>query len=117
MRAILPAHPAHVDEPQVRLVDESRRLQRVTRALPFQTTPRNLVQLAVHERNELLEGGLVALSPGDQQCRNVVHRPPTGGDYSARPAFTLSRPVSRLSQRDRAHVWAIRLRFGTESGK
>ncbi len=73
MRAVLPAHPAHIDEPQVRLVDEGRRLQRVARAFPFETTPRNLVQLAVHERNELLEGGLVAPSPGEQQCRNVVH--------------------------------------------
>ena len=72
MRAALPVHPADVDQPEVRLVDERRRLKAV--ALPFAGHARvgDAVEFPLHERNEPTEGGIVPLAPGEEQRRDVV---------------------------------------------
>ena len=70
MRAIVPGHLRRVDEPDIRLVDERRRLEAVPRALARHAAPRDLVQLPVDERNQSLEGGLVAFAPLQQQVGN-----------------------------------------------
>ena len=54
-------------EPQIRLVDERGRLQRVIRPLAGHVAPGQLPQLVVHERHELIERGRLSLSPCQQQ--------------------------------------------------
>ena len=83
MTALSALHAAEVDEPQVRFVDQRRRLETMVGALLRHAPPRDLVQFAVHERHELLEGGLVTAAPRQQQARNLsrwcrhdMHRTP-----------------------------------------
>ena len=51
----------------IRLVDERRRLEAVSRALARHAATRDLVELLMDERNQPLEGSLVALSPFKEQ--------------------------------------------------
>ena len=71
VRAILPRDVLHVDQPQVRLVDQRRRLEAVARTLAGHAAAGDPVQLAVDERNQPLEGVLVALSPFQQQSGDL----------------------------------------------
>jgi hypothetical protein len=96
MDAVLPADVLGPDQPDVRLVDERGRLKAVAGALPGQAAPRNLVELTVHERNQSLEGCLVAISPIVQQCgdsrvvvRNASNSTPFPGFSRLRGAFPL----------------------------
>ena len=69
----------HVDQPQVRLVDERRRLQCVPDTLPTDIAPSQPPQFVVHERHQLVERGLVATPPGFEQrgrIRSVVRDDP-----------------------------------------
>ena len=50
---------------------QRRRLQAVPGALCGHAVPRDPVQLAVHERNELLERGGIAIRPGPEQRRDI----------------------------------------------
>ena len=54
MGAVLPPDSLHIDEAHVGLVDERRRLQGVTGALPSHATSRNPTQFVVHERDQLV---------------------------------------------------------------
>jgi hypothetical protein len=67
MRAVVPCHVFRVDQPQIRLVDEGGRLKAVTRALSRQTSLRDVVELAMDERNQSLEGVLVATPPFEEE--------------------------------------------------
>ena len=71
MRAVLPPNLPHLDESQVCLVDERRRLQRVTAPLTPNVTRGQPAQLLVDERQERLERAGVALIPGEEQRRRA----------------------------------------------
>ena len=65
----------HVHQPQVRLVDEGRGLERLAGLLLRQALGRQLAQLVVDERQQLLGGVWVALVDGGQDARNITHGP------------------------------------------
>lgn len=75
MCAVVPRDVLRVDQPEIRLVDERRRLETVSRTLSCHTAPRDPVELPMDERNQSLEGTLVALPPFEKQpgdLRGVV---------------------------------------------
>ena len=61
------------DEPQVGLVDQGGRLERLPRLLLGQLLGRQLAQLVVDQRQELLGGVRVALLDGGQDAGDVGH--------------------------------------------
>jgi hypothetical protein len=65
--AILPRHILDVYEPQIGLVHEGGRLKTVTRTLVRHLPLRNLVELAMHKRDQLLKGAFIAFRPLQQQ--------------------------------------------------
>jgi len=67
MRAVLPRDIFGIDEPEIRFVDQRRRLKAVPDALSGHAPSGDLVKLALYERNQSVEGGLVALTPSEQQ--------------------------------------------------
>ena len=52
-----------IDEPQICFVDQRCGLKAVPGTLPCHATPCDLVQVPLHERNQPVEGALVALAP------------------------------------------------------
>ena len=87
-----------VDEPEVRLVDERRRLEAVARALARHAAARDPVQLPVDERNQSLEGTLVALPPLEQQpgdVRGMVGNAPIVVPFLPRSRFRHSLTLYR----------------------
>ena len=69
MRAVLPVDVG-VGQPQIRFVDEQRRLQRVPGRLAAQLAAGKPAQFAVDERNQAVVGGLVAASPLVEQVHD-----------------------------------------------
>jgi len=67
MRAVVPRDVLRIDQPEIRLVDEDRGLQTVAGAFSSHTTPGDLMELAMDERNQSLEGILVALPPFEKE--------------------------------------------------
>ena len=67
MRAIVPRHISGIDQPQVGFIHKRSRLKAVARALTFHAPSRDLMKLSLYERNQLLEGRLVALAPFQEQ--------------------------------------------------
>ena len=65
---------SHVHQPQVRLVDQGGGLERLARLLLGQLLGRQLAQLVVDQRQQLLGGVRVALLDGGQDARNFTHR-------------------------------------------
>ena len=61
------------DQPQVGLVDQGRGLERLAGLLLGQLLGRQLAQLVVDQRQELLGGVRVALLDGRQDAGDVVH--------------------------------------------
>jgi hypothetical protein len=55
-----------VDEPQVGLVDERRRLQRVIVAFVAHVPPRNAAELVLDEHDQLIERSRLAASPSQE---------------------------------------------------
>jgi hypothetical protein len=80
LRAILPVDAALVDESQIHLVHERRRLQRVIATLAAQVRCRAPVQCVVDEGHQPIARLLVAGSPGPQQRRDIRCRPLQGDD-------------------------------------
>jgi hypothetical protein len=74
VRPIAPAHPIDTDEPQVRLVDERRRLQRVIGALISHVVMRETPQLAVYDGQEGVARCRVAIRPRREQLRHLLSR-------------------------------------------
>lgn len=68
MRPVLPRDIFGIDQPQVDLIDERRRLKAVPGTLSCHAPSRDLVELPLYERNQLVEGGRVPLTPFQEQC-------------------------------------------------
>ena len=103
MRAVVPCHVLGVDEAEVRLVDQGGCLEAVSRMLPGRVPPRDVVELSMYERNQLLEGMVIALAPSEQQA----------GDFSL-GGF---RNVQRFSACPTVQVPSTRFRFFGEKQK
>ena len=63
VRAVVPLNGLPVDQADICLVDERRRLKAMPHAFSGHATPRDSVKLLMDERDQSLEGTLVALSP------------------------------------------------------
>ena len=63
----------HVDQSQIRLVDQRRGLQRLPRPLLRQALGGQLAQLVIDQRQQLGSGVRVALLDGGQDARDVTH--------------------------------------------
>ena len=90
MRAIVPRHGFRINQPEIRLVDERCGLQAVIRTLMPDVPLRDSMQLCVYERNQSLQGILVALSPFKKQpgdFRGIVWNVVSLGPFSAFEAF------------------------------
>ena len=72
MRPVLPLHVLPVHQPQVRLVDERRRLQEVARTLAGHLPRRQPVQLVLDHGGQGLERRRIAATPGDQELCDVL---------------------------------------------
>ena len=71
MRSVLPLDSVHVNEPDVRFVDQRRGLERVVRSLAPHVALGQGVELLVDERNELVEGRFVTVAPRQEQVSGV----------------------------------------------
>jgi hypothetical protein len=69
---MLPVDVALVEEPQIDLVNECGRRQRVIDALVSQLARGNLTELLVHDRQQLVESGLRAATPLPQERRHIA---------------------------------------------
>ncbi len=67
------AHLAQHREAQIQLVDQRGRLQRVPVAFVPQESVRHPAQLPVHQREQLLHRGGVAVVPAVEQLCDVSH--------------------------------------------
>jgi hypothetical protein len=74
-------------------VNQSCRLKAVPGTLPADKAPGALMQLAVHEGDQLLEGGLIAAAPGSQPFRDVA----SPGVHGISPDAALSEKWPDLS--------------------
>jgi hypothetical protein len=70
--AILPVDVLDIQQAQVRLVHQCRGLKGVAGPFPTQTPPGHTLQLLMHQRREPGQRRLVALSPGEQECRDAA---------------------------------------------
>jgi hypothetical protein len=87
--AVLPGDRFSVDQADIGFVDQGRCLQAVPHALPGHAAPRDLVQLAMDQRNQPLARSLVALSPFEQQCGDI-------GGVSSNPGILAQAPAARV---------------------
>ena len=71
LRAVLPVNVFLIDEPQVRLIDQRGRLQSVIWKLLTKAIYRDTPQFLVDERQHLVEGGLIAVAPVDEELSNT----------------------------------------------
>ena len=69
MGAVLPLHLPDVNQPEVRLVHQSGGLQGVAHAFVAHVPAGQAAKLPVDQGHQLLERGLIALAPGQQQTR------------------------------------------------
>ena len=72
MRAVLPAHAPLIDEPQIRLVHERRRRQRMVGALPPQVAPRQSAHLRIDRLHQAVARRRLPVAPRDEQARHVL---------------------------------------------
>src|SRR5262249_41221453 len=63
-----------INQPEVRLVDQGRGLERLSRPLLGHLLGRQLAEFVVHQRQELRGGVRVALFDGGQDAGNFAHR-------------------------------------------
>ena len=88
--------PVRVDQPQVRLVDQGRGLERLAGLLLRQPLGGQLAELVVDQRQELLGGLGVAVLDGREDARDVVHcRGPRGTPLP--PSRRAPEPVARIA--------------------
>jgi len=71
MHSIVPLDRLPVDEADISLVDERRRLEAVPCAFSCHAAPGDPVELLMDERYQSLEGALVAPSPFEQQSGDL----------------------------------------------
>jgi hypothetical protein len=67
VRAILPAHTLDIHQTKIGLVDQRRGLEGLPGMLLAHVPVGDLVQFGVDQRRQLVEGRLVAITPGAQQ--------------------------------------------------
>ena len=67
MHPVLPTYAFGIHQPEVGLVDEHGGLEAVVRALSCQAALRDLVQFAMNDGNQSLEGALVASPPLEKE--------------------------------------------------
>jgi hypothetical protein len=72
VRPILPADAFEIHQAQIHLVDQCCGLQPVATALAGHIAAGDAAQLRVDERDQLLESGVVALTPGQKQLRDAL---------------------------------------------
>ncbi|MCG3159884.1 MAG: hypothetical protein JMDDDDMK_00909 [Acidobacteria bacterium] len=72
MRPVLPRDVLVINQLQVSLVDQRRCLQRVSFALVAHVMVRHSAQFVVNQRHQLVERSLVAVTPIEQQFRDVL---------------------------------------------
>jgi len=72
MPAILPVHPLQVDHPQIGLVHQGRRLQRVPGALAPHPAAGQTPQLLLNKRHQRRQCALVAVPPRVKKIGDVV---------------------------------------------
>jgi hypothetical protein len=65
--AILPSHLPGVDQAEIRFIEQRRRLKGVLGAFSAHVMASQAMQVAVNERCQCFECGLVAPTPGDEQ--------------------------------------------------
>src|SRR6185295_12424175 len=70
LRPVLPPDVL-IDQLEIGLVDEGRRLQQMPRTLTFEVPARGLMQLRVDDGNERFKRLPVAIAPRDQELRDV----------------------------------------------
>jgi hypothetical protein len=66
LRPVLPRRPLLIDQSQVGLVDEGRRLQRVIAPFTAEVGRGALVEILVKQRHELVSRASVSCAPGVQ---------------------------------------------------
>ena len=71
MSAVVKADFLRFDQLQVSLVDERRRLKALTGVLASHAPAGDALQMAVYERNQAIERGLVAMPPRPEQRGQV----------------------------------------------
>jgi hypothetical protein len=71
MPAIANGNRVALHEAEERFVDQRGGLQRVSGALVRHVVHGDTMQLAVHERNQPLESGVIAFAPLDQQTGDI----------------------------------------------
>ena len=90
MRAVVPLDRLAVDQANIRLVDERRRLEAMTHALSRHAASRDPVEFLMDERDQSLEGALVALSPFEEQPGDVrvgIRNPGILGPFARLTSF------------------------------
>lgn len=70
MRSILPTHVTPSHQTHERFVDQAAGLKQMARALAPEIPARKLAQLRLHERDELVECGMVPFSPSQKKLRD-----------------------------------------------
>src|ERR1700722_6643472 len=103
MGAVLPLHALIVDQANVSLIDQGRRLERVAWAFALQIAVSQAVEFVVNDGGQPFECALVSVAPGAQQrayvaCLRLARlcRPlhPYGLNYSAAPARPKFQPLA-----------------------
>jgi hypothetical protein len=72
VRAILPIGVTLVDESQVRFMDQSRRLQEVSRPLPTKAHRRPTAEFLMNHTNQFIARSQIASTPRVKEARQVV---------------------------------------------
>ena len=72
LRAIMPVDVLLTHQPQVSLIDERRGLQRVAGSLSTHVVVRQPVKLRLNQRQQLIQGRLIATAPIREQLRYFV---------------------------------------------
>jgi hypothetical protein len=71
---VLPVGVALIDQLEVRLVDDGRRLQTIGPPLASEMPRCDRAKLVMHERNQLVEGFLAAVAPLLEESRDFRRR-------------------------------------------
>ena len=93
MRAIVPRHPAETAQPEIRLVHQSGRLQRMARPLRAEMPRRDGPKLGIDQRQEPLERAVIPLLPGPENLGDFVDRSMIQGGCAAGDNRDLLTPV------------------------
>jgi hypothetical protein len=67
MHTVVPRDVFHIDQAEVRLVDQRGRLKAVAPPLAGHAPPRDLMEFPLNQRNQSLEGRLVAMPPFEKK--------------------------------------------------